>query len=134
MWISRCTQTRLEPSRPHHRALTTLWFRSVFTGKPERAALSWLASKLTVGSSSSTRFAVGHSEVGPPPDHPLDWTSPRFELLHIRRRVRQRWTSSDEWTPGDTCTGGPVATELGLRDSVLRRWVDKLREEPASAA
>ena len=27
-----------------------------------------------------------------------------------------------------------VAKELGLRDSVLRRWVDKLRQEPASAA
>src|ERR1700716_2310292 len=27
-----------------------------------------------------------------------------------------------------------VATELGLRDSVLRRWVEKLRQEPASAA
>ncbi|EIG61837.1 hypothetical protein Bra1253DRAFT_06704 [Bradyrhizobium sp. WSM1253] len=26
------------------------------------------------------------------------------------------------------------AKELGLRDSVLRRWVDKLRQEPASAA
>ena len=26
-----------------------------------------------------------------------------------------------------------VAKELGLRDSVLRRWVDKLRQEPASA-
>lgn len=29
---------------------------------------------------------------------------------------------------------GSVAKELGLRDSVLRRWVDKLRREPASAA
>ncbi|WP_271605557.1 transposase [Bradyrhizobium sp. CCBAU 11434] len=27
-----------------------------------------------------------------------------------------------------------VAKELGLRDSVLRRWVDKLRQEPTSAA
>ena len=27
-----------------------------------------------------------------------------------------------------------VCKELGLRDSVLRRWVDKLRREPASAA
>jgi len=27
-----------------------------------------------------------------------------------------------------------VAKELSLRDSVLRRWVDKLRQEPASAA
>ena len=27
-----------------------------------------------------------------------------------------------------------VAKELGLRDSVLRPWVDKLRQEPASAA
>jgi transposase len=27
-----------------------------------------------------------------------------------------------------------VGKELGLRDSVLRRWVDKLRKEPASAA
>jgi transposase len=27
-----------------------------------------------------------------------------------------------------------VAKELGLRDSVLRRWVDKLPQEPASAA
>ncbi len=27
-----------------------------------------------------------------------------------------------------------VAKELGLRDSVLRRWVDRVREEPASAA
>ncbi|MBB4373019.1 transposase [Bradyrhizobium sp. cir1] len=26
-----------------------------------------------------------------------------------------------------------VAKELGLRDSVLRRWADKLRQEPASA-
>ena len=26
-----------------------------------------------------------------------------------------------------------VAKELGLRDSVLRRWVDKFRQEPASA-
>lgn len=26
-----------------------------------------------------------------------------------------------------------VTKELGLRDSVLRRWVDKLRQEPASA-
>jgi transposase-like protein len=26
-----------------------------------------------------------------------------------------------------------VGKELGLRDSVLRRWVDKLRQEPASA-
>lgn len=26
-----------------------------------------------------------------------------------------------------------VGKELGLRDSVLRRWVDKLRKEPASA-
>jgi transposase-like protein len=25
----------------------------------------------------------------------------------------------------------PVAKELGLRDSVLRRWVEKLRQEPA---
>ncbi|WP_158671662.1 transposase, partial [Bradyrhizobium guangdongense] len=25
---------------------------------------------------------------------------------------------------------GSVAKELGLRDSVLRRWVDKLRQEP----
>ncbi|MCK1551940.1 transposase [Bradyrhizobium sp. 177] len=29
---------------------------------------------------------------------------------------------------------GAVAKELGLRDSVLRRWVDKFRQEPASAA
>ncbi len=29
---------------------------------------------------------------------------------------------------------GAVAKELGLRDSVLRRWVDKLRQQPASAA
>src|SRR4051794_23829199 len=29
---------------------------------------------------------------------------------------------------------GSVAKGLGLRDSVLRRWVDKLRREPASAA
>jgi len=29
---------------------------------------------------------------------------------------------------------GSVAKELGLRDSVLRRWVDKLRREPTSAA
>src|SRR3979490_3424442 len=27
-----------------------------------------------------------------------------------------------------------VAKDLGLRDSVLRRWVEKLRQEPASAA
>lgn len=27
-----------------------------------------------------------------------------------------------------------VAKELGLRDSVLRHWVGKLRQEPASAA
>ncbi|MGF6430839.1 MULTISPECIES: transposase [Bradyrhizobium] len=27
-----------------------------------------------------------------------------------------------------------VAKELGLRDSVLRRWVDKVRQEPTSAA
>ncbi len=27
-----------------------------------------------------------------------------------------------------------LAKELGLRDSVLRRWVDKVRQEPASAA
>jgi len=27
-----------------------------------------------------------------------------------------------------------VANELGLRDSVLRRWVDKFRQEPTSAA
>ena len=27
-----------------------------------------------------------------------------------------------------------VAKELGLRDSVLRRWVDRLRQQPASAA
>jgi transposase len=27
-----------------------------------------------------------------------------------------------------------VAKELGLRDSVLRRWVDRVRQEPASAA
>ncbi|BBB96655.1 MULTISPECIES: transposase [Bradyrhizobium] len=27
-----------------------------------------------------------------------------------------------------------VPKELGLRDSVLRRWVDKFRQEPASAA
>ena len=27
-----------------------------------------------------------------------------------------------------------VCKELGLRDSVLRRWVDKLRKEPALAA
>lgn len=29
---------------------------------------------------------------------------------------------------------GSVAKELGLRDSVLRRWVDRLRQKPASAA
>jgi len=29
---------------------------------------------------------------------------------------------------------GSVAKELGLRDSVLRRWVDKVRQQPASAA
>ena len=29
---------------------------------------------------------------------------------------------------------GSIAKELGLRDSVLRRWVDKFRQEPASAA
>ncbi|MCK1544308.1 transposase [Bradyrhizobium sp. 179] len=29
---------------------------------------------------------------------------------------------------------GSVAKELGLRDSVLRRWLDKVRQEPASAA
>jgi transposase len=29
---------------------------------------------------------------------------------------------------------GSVAKELGLRDSLLRRWVDRLRQEPASAA
>lgn len=29
---------------------------------------------------------------------------------------------------------GSVAKELRLRDSVLRRWVDKLRQEAASAA
>ncbi|WP_439402519.1 transposase [Bradyrhizobium sp. DASA03068] len=29
---------------------------------------------------------------------------------------------------------GSVAKELGLRHSVLRRWVDKLRQEPTSAA
>jgi transposase len=27
-----------------------------------------------------------------------------------------------------------VGKELGLRDSVLRRWVEKLRQEPASVA
>ncbi|MEH2676498.1 hypothetical protein DXU07_46660 [Bradyrhizobium elkanii] len=27
-----------------------------------------------------------------------------------------------------------VGKELGLRDSVLRRWVEKLRQEPAAAA
>ena len=27
-----------------------------------------------------------------------------------------------------------VAKELGLRDSVLRRWMDKFRQDPASAA
>ncbi|WP_158237663.1 transposase [Bradyrhizobium forestalis] len=27
-----------------------------------------------------------------------------------------------------------VAKELGLRDSVLRRWVDKFRQEPTGAA
>ncbi len=27
-----------------------------------------------------------------------------------------------------------VGKELGLRDSVLRRWVDKFRQEPTSAA
>jgi transposase len=27
-----------------------------------------------------------------------------------------------------------VAKELGLRDSVLRRWVEKLRQQPTSAA
>ena len=27
-----------------------------------------------------------------------------------------------------------VAKELGLRDSVLRRWVDKVRREPTSAS
>jgi transposase len=27
-----------------------------------------------------------------------------------------------------------VAKELGLRDSVLRRWVDRVRQQPASAA
>jgi transposase len=27
-----------------------------------------------------------------------------------------------------------VAKELGLRDSVLRRWVDKVRQQPTSAA
>ena len=27
-----------------------------------------------------------------------------------------------------------AANELGLRDSVLRRWVDKFRQEPTSAA
>ena len=27
-----------------------------------------------------------------------------------------------------------VAKELGLRNSVLRRWVDKVRQEPTSAA
>jgi transposase len=29
---------------------------------------------------------------------------------------------------------GSVAKELGLRDSVLRRWVDKLRQKPTSAS
>src|SRR3954464_4963900 len=29
---------------------------------------------------------------------------------------------------------GPVAKELGLGDSVLRRWMDKLRQEPTAAA
>ena len=29
---------------------------------------------------------------------------------------------------------GSVAKELGLRDSVLRRWMDKFRQEPASAS
>lgn len=29
---------------------------------------------------------------------------------------------------------GSVAKELGLRDSVLRRWVDRLRQQSASAA
>jgi transposase len=29
---------------------------------------------------------------------------------------------------------GSVAKELGLRDSVLRRWIDKLRQEPTAAA
>ena len=29
---------------------------------------------------------------------------------------------------------GSVGKELGLRDSVLRRWVDKFRQEPASAS
>lgn len=29
---------------------------------------------------------------------------------------------------------GAVAKELGLRDSVWRRWVDKLRQKPASVA
>jgi transposase len=29
---------------------------------------------------------------------------------------------------------GSVAKELGLGDSVLRRWMDKLRQEPTAAA
>src|SRR3954470_4731986 len=29
---------------------------------------------------------------------------------------------------------GSVAKELGLRDSVLRRWIDKLGQEPTAAA
>lgn len=29
---------------------------------------------------------------------------------------------------------GSVAKELGLRDSVLRRWMDKLRQKPTAAA
>jgi transposase len=53
---------------------------------------------------------------------------------------RQRRSFTDEYkrqaaelvvSSGRSITA--VGKELGLRDSVLRRWVEKLRQEPASA-
>ena len=47
---------------------------------------------------------------------------------------RQRKTTSARPLMSSRRSIGSVAKELGLHDSVLRRWVDKFQQEPASAA
>jgi transposase len=61
----------------------------------------------------------------------VDTCSKLIEPEGVERRVHAP-RGPNGWSSRRSVTF--VAKELGLRDWVLRRWVDKLRQEPASAA
>jgi transposase len=78
-------------------------------------------------------LALNHSGDEPPPN---EWTP----VIGSESQERQRRSFTEDYkrqaaelvvTSGRSIAS--VGKELGLRDSVLRRWVEKLRQELASA-